>query len=34
MNTDTETLSSLVDSSVDNVLQQINPNFTVAFLNL
>ena len=31
---DSETLSSFIDSSVDNVLLQTNPDFTSRFLNL
>jgi len=33
-NTDTETLSSFTDSSIDNVLLRINPDFVSRFLNL
>ena len=33
-NTDMEMLSAFIDSSVDNVLLQTNPDFTSQFLNL
>jgi len=33
-NTDMETLSAFIDSSIDKVLLQTNPDFTSDFLNL
>jgi len=33
MNMGSETLSSFVDSSVDNILLQTNPDFTDCFLH-
>jgi len=32
-NTGMETLSAFIDSSIDNVLRQTNPNFTSQFSN-